>query len=187
MGKWGWWCGQGWGYGVDSALGPGGPIVAPVHGDLHMVEQDHVNQPSHGRDHSPLLVRSIAADEAHDATVIAKVFLDEELSLSDQQLLVRVSVSGELCRESVEDVVSALRQCRNAGADLVVDLSGVTFIDAGGISALVDEWGNCRADGCDMLIVDPSRAVARLLAILRLDLLLGRKRSTDATSSASMN
>ena len=97
----------------------------------------------------------------------------------------RAGVIGELCRETAPSILRVLAGSRRVGADLVVDLSEVSFIDAGGISAVVDQQRSCRAEQCDLTLADPSPVVERLLALLRLNVVV--ERAPDAQSTITSN
>jgi anti-sigma B factor antagonist len=55
---------------------------------------------------------------------------------------------------------------------LAVDMSGVTFIDASGINALVATANRARQAGGGLSLLAPSRQVRRLLDILHLNAIL---------------
>ena len=55
---------------------------------------------------------------------------------------------------------------------LAVDMSGVTFIDAGGIGVLVATANRARQAGGSVSLLAPSRQVRRLLDVLHLDAVL---------------
>lgn len=98
------------------------------------------------------------------------------MDISDFVTVVRVeppaallSVAGEL------DVFTTLQVHRQANdavasgcADLRIDLSGVTFIDASGIRLLVQLRTTAAEHGGRLEIVAPSACVLRLLALLGL-------------------
>ena len=52
---------------------------------------------------------------------------------------------------------------------LVVDLSGVTFIDSTGLSMLVRLHRACIANGGSLVVADPSEPVRRLFEISKVD------------------
>jgi anti-sigma B factor antagonist len=69
---------------------------------------------------------------------------------------------------------------------LVIDMSGVTFIDATGIGALVAAANQARAAGGGLSLLAPSRQVQRLLDILGLDaVLLAAQRSAGSFVAGS--
>jgi len=53
--------------------------------------------------------------------------------------------------------------------DLIVDLSGVTFIDSMGLGALVSGLKRARAQGGDLRLVGATDHVAKVLEITRLN------------------
>jgi anti-sigma B factor antagonist len=55
---------------------------------------------------------------------------------------------------------------------LAVGMSGVTFIDAGGIDVLVAAANRAREAGGSLSLLAPSRQVRRPLGVLRLDAIL---------------
>jgi anti-anti-sigma factor len=69
------------------------------------------------------------------------------------------------------------------GSDLVVDLSAVTFMDAGGLSALTRANSGARQAGRQLRLAAPTARVARLLAITHLDLHFDLYPSTEAATS----
>lgn len=90
----------------------------------------------------------------------------------DDQLV--VTVVGEL------DIVGRLALCAkvNEGLDaavgqVVIDLSGVSFMDAQGLSALVVSRARALALDRGLVLVGVSAAVRRLLEITRLDASFG--------------
>src|SRR5579862_4259137 len=69
------------------------------------------------------------------------------------------------------------------GSDLVMDLSAVTFMDAGGLSALIQADGGARQAGRQLRLAAPTARVARLLAITHLDLHFDLYPTTEAATS----
>ncbi len=68
----------------------------------------------------------------------------------------------ELRREAVEMVVES------APNQLVLDLSGVEFIDSSGIGVLVSLLKTMRSRGGDLLLLEPQMSVRMLLDMTRL-------------------
>jgi anti-anti-sigma factor len=64
--------------------------------------------------------------------------------------------------------------------DVDLDCSGVDFIDAAGLGAFVRAHQQCAARGAQLVVVDPSRAVLRLLQMVELDTVLDIRRSGAA-------
>ena len=80
-----------------------------------------------------------------------------------------VRVKGEFDLAGVPQLLSALARL-DGGIEL--DCSGLTFIDAAGLGALVKAHRACAARGGRLIVVDPSRAVIRLLRLVELDTVL---------------
>jgi len=53
--------------------------------------------------------------------------------------------------------------------DIVVDLSGVGYIDSSGIAGLVEAYQGARANGTRFVLAAPSEPVLRVLRLARLD------------------
>jgi anti-sigma B factor antagonist len=94
--------------------------------------------------------------------------------VSEDRVAVRVTVHGEI------DLVTAPLLERNLlaaiaiGRDVVeVDLSAVTFMDARGVSALVNAR-NAVGDGSTLRLHAPSEPVVRMLELCGVDPLVGR-------------
>ena len=75
--------------------------------------------------------------------------------------VVEVPVSGELDLASAPPLRAALHECIEAhpGAEVLVDLSKLTFIDSSGLGLLVGALKKARAAGGDLRVV---RCPARL-------------------------
>jgi len=78
-------------------------------------------------------------------------------------------VSGEVDLDSREQFLEALHQTirRNDGAARV-DLSGVTFMDSSGISALIECQQRALDDGSQIVLIEPSDPCRRVIEILGL-------------------
>jgi anti-anti-sigma factor len=84
-----------------------------------------------------------------------------------------VTISGEIDIASGphlrDQLLAAIRQ---HGARLSLDLTGVTFIDCAGISALLAARRRARLEGGSLRILRASPRVRRLLTLTRLDSVL---------------
>jgi anti-sigma B factor antagonist len=76
-----------------------------------------------------------------------------------------VSASG--LRETLTSVQGRLHR-RAASLPVVVDLSGVTFMDASGLGVLVGAARRAHQGGRDIVLRDPSARTLRVLQISRL-------------------
>jgi anti-anti-sigma factor len=77
-----------------------------------------------------------------------------------------VRAVGELDLDSGEVLrAAAVGALGDPGEDLVVDLSGVTFIDCAGLAALLCARREVREHGGDLRIAGPSALARRLLGL----------------------
>jgi anti-anti-sigma factor len=74
-------------------------------------------------------------------------------------------------------VAPAIRHqlCSPAG-DVELDCSGLTFIDASGLSLFVAVHRACEGRGAKLVLVNPARCVTRLLALMGVDAALTVRR-----------
>jgi anti-sigma B factor antagonist len=62
---------------------------------------------------------------------------------------------------------------------LLVDMSGLTFIDSAALHEIVRVHRRLRADGCLLALVSPSPSVARVLQLSALDQVIPVRASAD--------
>jgi anti-sigma B factor antagonist len=77
-----------------------------------------------------------------------------------------VTLSGELDMSTAEGLTDWLVEV--AGSAVVVDLSGLTFMDSSGISALVTARNRMTEDGKDFILTRPGTIVMRALEVVGL-------------------
>jgi anti-sigma B factor antagonist len=77
-----------------------------------------------------------------------------------------VTLTGELDIATAEGLSDWLLEI--AGSPVVVDLSGVTFVDSSGISALIMAQNGMRANGDELILSRPDPFVKRTLEIVGL-------------------
>jgi anti-sigma B factor antagonist len=77
-----------------------------------------------------------------------------------------VALYGELDLLDAAAAASALRVAAAREPWIIVDLTGLEFIDASGVAALSRGRGYARDAGGDLLLAAPQRLVRRVLAIL---------------------
>ncbi|MFI7446158.1 STAS domain-containing protein [Nonomuraea sp. NPDC049714] len=83
---------------------------------------------------------------------------------------VTVSVAGELDIATVDVLRTHLLQVlERAGGEVVLELSGLSFIDAAGLGALVALRGQARLHRTELLLAGVPAPMARLLRITGLD------------------
>ena len=81
----------------------------------------------------------------------------------------RCVLSGELDLSSVEDIRRAgWAALKVGGPDMVVDMSGVTFLDCNGLDPLLELRGHVRAGGGRLTLTGSTRPVQRLLDVTGL-------------------
>ena len=81
-----------------------------------------------------------------------------------------VSLKGELDLSTVAKVEEELRRVEASDATLLVlDLSGLTFLDSTGLRAVITADERARAQGRRFVIIKGPDAVQRVFAITRLE------------------
>ncbi len=93
-----------------------------------------------------------------------------EVVSADAGEQVTVSLKGELDLSTVAKVEEELRRVEASAATLLVlDLSGLTFLDSTGLRAVITADERARAQGRRFVIVKGPDAVQRVFAITRLE------------------
>jgi anti-sigma B factor antagonist len=80
-----------------------------------------------------------------------------------------VSVSGEIDIASAPSLHEAVGTVSGSGAHVILDLSGVSFMDSTGLSVLIRAFRGLRDDGGELRIVVAGTRIPRLLEVTRLD------------------
>jgi anti-anti-sigma factor len=83
-----------------------------------------------------------------------------------------VSVEGEVDLVSSDQLRRVLHDAIETTPSVTVDLSGLTFIDSSGLSALVSAHKRAREAGGVLTLRHPTPMLRRLLDITRLETLL---------------
>lgn len=97
------------------------------------------------------------------------VELDFEITKQLDQEPAVVAVRGEIDLSSAPELRSSLLEQAAAGrATLVLDLSGVTFIDSTGLSVLLSGMKRLREAGGDLLLVIENPQILRIFEITGL-------------------
>ena len=78
------------------------------------------------------------------------------------------SVSGEVDAHSSESFATALVAAGEQATAVVIDLSGVTFMDSSGLRVLVEAQQRAEAAGSTLALRSPSRQIVRLLDLAGL-------------------
>jgi anti-sigma B factor antagonist len=104
------------------------------------------------------------------------------VAVEDSGKALLVFLSGELDHWGAEKVFEALGDAmwRSSTANLIVDASGLWFIDSGGLTAFVDGTAAARQRGGDLVIIGARPMLAHLVATLRIGHLLTLRDSAAA-------
>jgi anti-sigma B factor antagonist len=86
---------------------------------------------------------------------------------------------GEFDIASVEVLRSSFLDALGAGHQLVVDLSGTTFLDSIALGALVSAGRQARTNGGWLRLVNPPENVRRALAVTEIDKVFGLYDTTE--------
>lgn len=82
----------------------------------------------------------------------------------------RLELSGELDRENAWALTAAVIKAERTRARRVtLDLSALTFVDAGGLRAIGDVGRRARRSGQALVVANPSGPVKRLLSLTGID------------------
>lgn len=81
--------------------------------------------------------------------------------------LVRLVGEADVTTPALAEVLAA--EAAKKPRLLLVDLSGLTFIDSAALNQIVQAHRKLRSDGCQLALVGPSRAVARILQLSAID------------------
>lgn len=79
-----------------------------------------------------------------------------------------VALHGELDIADAADVATALAAEAVGRTGIVIDLSGLTFIDCSGVRALALARARARLGGCVLMLAAPRRVVLRVIALSSL-------------------
>jgi anti-anti-sigma factor len=79
---------------------------------------------------------------------------------------VEVALCGELDLVDASDVAVSLAAASSRGPLVIVDLSGLDFIDASGVAALARGRDHARGRGGELFLSAPQEQVRKMLAII---------------------
>ncbi len=93
-----------------------------------------------------------------------------ELDTEEREGLVQVSLRGELDLSTADKVEDELRRVEEGGDNLLVlDLSGLTFLDSTGLRVMVTADQRARKAGRRLALVKGPETVHRVFTITKLD------------------
>jgi anti-anti-sigma factor len=95
-------------------------------------------------------------------------------------VLLRLSGEFDLAGEALFD--HALTGLPQTARKIVVDLSGLTFIDSSGLRALLGAWRRARSDGFDLAVIPGTDQVRNTMELTGVDRVLPI--ATDAPTGA---
>ncbi len=92
-----------------------------------------------------------------------------KISVSERDATTAILLEGELDISNADDVREAIRNALSRGPKrLVLDLSGLTFLDSTGAAVMMDASQRASLWGVDFLIVPGPPAVQRVFEVLNL-------------------
>ena len=80
-----------------------------------------------------------------------------------------VAFEGDIDLESSRDARKILLEAAGHKKPLLVDLTGVSYIDSSGVASLVEALQNSKKNGQPLALVSVSEAALRVLQLARLD------------------
>jgi anti-sigma B factor antagonist len=95
------------------------------------------------------------------------VSVSAEAGAGGFRTVVRLVGEADVTTRALGDVLSA--EAVKKPRLLLVDMSGLTFIDSAGLHELVRAHRRLKADGCLLALVSPTLAVDRILQLSALD------------------
>lgn len=87
------------------------------------------------------------------------------------QVLVRCS--GRMVAATSEILQSTIRPLINENKLVVLDLTGVSYLDSSGLGAIVGLWVNAKRNHCDLKLIRLSDRLKDLLSMSHLSMLEG--------------
>ena len=92
-----------------------------------------------------------------------------DINISDQNGVQVVAISGEVDLSTSPQVRDALLECIKGAKSVVVDLSGVSYIDSSGVASLVEAYQTAKSKGLGFALAQISETPLRVLKLARLD------------------
>ena len=80
-----------------------------------------------------------------------------------------ISLSGDVDLDNSPKVRSILLDCVSTRSAVLVDMSGVSYIDSSGVASLVEAFQAARKGGATFGLCDVSEPALRVLELARLD------------------
>lgn len=96
-----------------------------------------------------------------------------------------VELKGEVDLSCSPDARQQILEVINAGHNLLVDMSGVTYIDSSGVASLVEGYQSARKKNQQFGLVAVSRSAMSVLSLARLDKVFPIHESVEARLAAN--
>jgi anti-sigma B factor antagonist len=98
-----------------------------------------------------------------------------------------LAVDGELDLASIGTLKDVVADRLGSGAQVVLDLAGLTFCDSTGLGAFVALHRRARSAGARLTLAAPRRRIADLFTLSGIDQVISVYDSVEAALSAPMN
>jgi anti-anti-sigma factor len=96
-----------------------------------------------------------------------------------------VAITGDVALDTAAEVLACLRSVSGARCRIILDLTGVTFIDSVGLGVLIEADRRVRLAGGWMRIVCTNPQVLNVLRLLELDDMFTITETVEQASAAS--
>lgn len=95
-----------------------------------------------------------------------------------------IELQGDVDLSCSPDARKQILACLDGGSDLLVDLSGVTYIDSSGVASLVEGYQTAKKKSLKFGLVGVSNAALNVLQLARLDKVFPIHASVEARLQA---
>jgi anti-anti-sigma factor len=95
-----------------------------------------------------------------------------DIEVQELENVAHVRLSGEVDLAAVEAIETTLRPLEEGYRTLILDLSGVTFLDSTCMRAIVSADARARKNGVELKIVRGTERVQKILYLAGLDKIL---------------
>jgi len=92
-----------------------------------------------------------------------------EHSVREEGGAVIAAFSGDVDLEHSPKAREVLLSCVDKGSKVLVDLSGVSYIDSSGVASLVEAFQRAKKAGVEFALVSVNAPARRVLELARLD------------------
>jgi anti-sigma B factor antagonist len=87
----------------------------------------------------------------------------------EREGVVVIAISGDVDLDSSPKVRDVLLDCVGSKRPVLVDMSGVSYIDSSGVASLVEAHQSARKGKSTFALADVSQSAMRVLELARLD------------------